>query len=478
METNEVVANNWASLSPKRVPGDQHVLPDSPDYMDKYNTNSDDLRPTSNLNSSTSPTINHILRQQNLVVVGSHEKPITLGRGGSNTIKIGRRNRQISRVHVSIAFNNETEQFELTVLGLNGACVDNISYDQHGVAPLEDNSFIDVVGDQFHFKMPPPPSSTNFAEKIQQQLQQQDANQVVIKKNTDILREMSPEAEQQQEEVVLEEAAAPLPDKEETVDVPPKEQTIEASTVEEKVQEDEAFSSDLVPDEALSPVEKELSPEINIDEEIIEPVKQEVVAPVEEAKPAEKKLSKKEIRRALKREDKKKAMILQEKKKQHLEEDSNDYAEVIIDALVFSRTSSMPISDICSRTLKANPAYAKESREIWIERITSVLKDRPFFGEIQRKGKTADGSPTENLYYYNSELDPVEWRRATYTQVGRSARKCTLKDKQYFWKIPPKLGRHRSSYIPPSASDLKRQRATSDKEQQDENADPKKIRQY
>lgn len=136
----------------------------------------------------------------------------------------------------------------------------------------------------------------------------------------------------------------------------------------------------------------------------------------------------------------------------------------------------MPISDICSRILKANPAYAKESREIWIERITSVLKERPFFGEIQRKGKTADGSPTENLYYYNSELDPVEWRRATYTQVGRSARKCTLKDKQYFWKIPPKLGRHRSSYIPPSASDLKRQRVTSDKEQQDENADPKKIR--
>ncbi|OAC99435.1 hypothetical protein MUCCIDRAFT_157211 [Mucor lusitanicus CBS 277.49] len=169
-------------------------------------------------------------------------------------------------------------------------------------------------------------------------------------------------------------------------------------------------------------------------------------------------------------------MILQEKKKQHLEEDSNDYAEVIIDALVFSRTSSMPISDICSRILKANPAYAKESREVWIERITSVLKDRPFFGEIQRKGKTADGSPTENLYYYNSELDPVEWRRATYTQVGRSARKCTLKDKQYFWKIPPKLGRHRSSYIPPSASDLKRQRVTNDKEQQDENADPKKIK--
>lgn len=333
METNEAVTNNWATLSPKRVPSNQQVLPDSPDYMDKYNTNSDDLRPTSNLNSSTSSAINHILRQQNLVVVGSHEKPITLGRGGSNTIKIGRRNRQISRVHVSIAFSNETEQFELTVLGLNGACVDNVSYEQHGVAPLEDNSFIDVVGDQFHFKMPPPPSSVNFAEKIQQQMQQQEVNEVIIKKNTDILRELSPEAEQQQEELAIEEAAAPLLISEEIVKAPSMVQTTAAITQEEEAQEDEAFPSDFLPDEALSPIEKELSPEINIDEEIVEPVKQEIVAPVEEAKPVEKKLSKKEIRRALKREDKKKAMILQEKKKQHLEEDSNDYAEVIIDAL-------------------------------------------------------------------------------------------------------------------------------------------------
>lgn len=78
-----------------------------------------------------------------------------------------------------------------------------------------------------------------------------------------------------------------------------------------------------------------------------------------------------------------------------------------------------------------------------------MLKEKPFFGEIVRKGKTADGSPKENLYYYNSEADPVEWRRAEYTHVGRSARKCTLQDKQYFWKIPPKLGRNRHSYVPP-----------------------------
>ncbi|KAI8647296.1 hypothetical protein BD408DRAFT_408944 [Parasitella parasitica] len=482
MATNESTTNIWASasvLSPKRAPSSQHVLPDSPDYVEKYSTNSDDLRPTSNLHSSSS--LDQILRQQNLVVVGSHKEPITLGRGGACTIKIGRRNRQISRIHVSIAFNSQKEQFELTVVGLNGAYVDNVLYEQHAVAPLEDDSFVDVIGDQFRFKMPPPVSSIDFTDKLKQQHQQQnEASPVFIRKNIDFFRDMSPEAEQQceeiEEEISIEETAVSAPAKIDAVHISPLDHVEEKVRVAlnepETQKEEEALLSETMPDETLSPVEKELSPEINVEQD----TKEGIIQSSKEEKLAQKKLTKKEIRRALKREEKKKALILQEKKKQHLQEDGNDYAEVIIDALVFSRTSSMPISDICSRILKANPVYAKQPREVWIERISSVLKEKPFFGEIQRKGKTADGSPTENLYYYNSELDPVEWRRATYTQVGRSARKCTLKDKQYFWKIPPKLGRHRSSYIPPSASDLKRQKAAVDNEQQDENTDPKKIK--
>lgn len=105
-----------------------------------------------------------------------------------------------------------------------------------------------------------------------------------------------------------------------------------------------------------------------------------------------------------------------------------------------------------------------------------MLKEKPFFGEIQRKGKTADGSPKENLYYYNSELDPVEWRRSTYTQVGRSARKCTLKDKQYFWKIPPKLGRHRSSYVPPPTNALEIKGKRAQQNDDNESSDSKKIK--
>lgn len=139
----------------------------------------------------------------------------------------------------------------------------------------------------------------------------------------------------------------------------------------------------------------------------------------------------------------------------------------------------MPISDIYTRIMTTNPAYKKQSRKLWLDTITSVLHENDFFGQITRKGKTADGTPKENLYYYRSDKDPVEWRQATYTQVGRSARKCTLQDKQYFWKIPPKLGRNRSSYVPPpagsSATEGKRGRGNK-QEDDEENGGVKRIK--
>lgn len=128
----------------------------------------------------------------------------------------------------------------------------------------------------------------------------------------------------------------------------------------------------------------------------------------------------------------------------------------------------MPVSDICARIMQSHN-NERQTREVWTRRIQRVLKAQPFFGEIVRKGKTADGSPKENLYYYSSESDPVEWRRATYTQVGRSARKCTLQDKQYFFKIPPKLGsRARNTYVPPPARAYEKKRKQSPAEDESE----------
>ncbi|KAG0170463.1 hypothetical protein DFQ28_002086 [Apophysomyces sp. BC1034] len=370
-------------------------LPETPERDGNDEPNSDDLIRTSDV-GYLSPERSSIYTSNPIVIVGSYDKPITLGRGGASTIKIGRRNRQISRTHVSIQYNSEQDRFELIVIGLNGATVDDVPYRQHERALLDDNSFVDVLGDHVIFKQPPPPLrfDKEMAEKM----------------TTNPRNLFDDELEQ-----------------------PPKKR--QYNEIEHKKQDERHERDD---NELLN----DSMPSANEDHECS----------------ARKEVSQTEkIQTCEKQDDQEKDAH----EMQSMEDDEDqtgdsvevdqDYSEIIIDALVFSRKSSMPVSDICSRIMSSNPVYKAQSCEMWIERIQRVLKDKPFFGEIVRKGKTADGSPKENLYYYNGDLDPVEWRRATYTQVGRSARKCTLQDKQYFWKIPPKLGRNRSSYIPPPA---------------------------
>ena len=240
MET--VNETTWFPTSPKQSTHRQ-VLPDSPDYEERYHTNSDDLQPTSELHaSSLSLDRPHKHQhQRSLVVVGSHNTTVTLGRGGSNTLKIGRRNRPISRTHVSIAFNQQTNRFELTVIGLNGACVDHVSYAQHQVAPLDDDSFIDVLGDQFYFKIPPPPLDFSSIKEIEPV--------VVVKKDIDIFRKHLLKSKNP----VIQEPVAVL--EEETVVQEQEQQVIETKEEEEEFPEVFAFG------DALSSQEKESSPE-------------------------------------------------------------------------------------------------------------------------------------------------------------------------------------------------------------------------
>lgn len=297
--TNDVTT--WSPMSPKpsTIRQQQQQMPDSPDYADKYCTNSDDLQPTSDLHAS-SLIVDAALSSNNKnnntnIIVGSHEKTVTLGRGGSNTIKIGRRNRQISRTHVSITFSQQNQQFELTVVGLNGACIDNVTYAQHAIAILQNDSFVDILGEQFYFKIPPPPLNfDNF----------KDEAPVVINKNTDILREMSPQADDEREgdeEVVVEEEEQQQEQHASTTTIIKEEMSsvLETTAVEQvqKVEEEEVYPQELVPDDVLSSEEKELSPE---------PVLTTT---------------------------KKKAEPLQENRQPVVEEDTHDYAEVIIDAL-------------------------------------------------------------------------------------------------------------------------------------------------
>ncbi|KAI8332390.1 hypothetical protein BC941DRAFT_505227 [Chlamydoabsidia padenii] len=389
-------------------------LPASPEpYHDGFN--SDDLIPTSELDADE----HKATATNDLVIVGSYQHRITLGRGGSCTVKIGRRNRQISRTHVAIEYNG---RFELVVLGLNGATVDRILYRQHERAPLDDYSFVDILGDTLIFRTPPP-------------LLQQQEQSATITKDT-----MTESEQQQQEE-------------EDVMNQQQQQQQQQQQDVMEQQQQQEEVVMEQQQEEVVTERQQEVQCVMEQQHTLDESVKQEE--------------SLQQVDDSIHPSSHEPIETPSDDKENQPEEDTTDYAENIIDILVFSRKSSMPISDICSRIIKTNPNYKKQDRAMWTSRIERVLKEKSFFGEIVRKGKTADGSPKENLYYYNSDMDPVEWRRATYTQVGRSARKCTLQDKQYFWRIPPKLGKNRHAYIPPPAAPLQEKRKSDHLDDED-----------
>ncbi|KAL9538025.1 hypothetical protein MBANPS3_011263 [Mucor bainieri] len=106
----------------------------------------------------------------------------------------------------------------------------------------------------------------------------------------------------------------------------------------------------------------------------------------------------------------------------------------IIQVLVHTRKSTMTCADITKR-MQGQTA----------ESVLEALKSSTAVGCVKRLGKTADGSPKEDLYYYKPELDPDQERQNKYSDVGRSARKCTMKDTQYFFRIPPKLPHHKTA---------------------------------
>ncbi|CAO3592906.1 unnamed protein product [Absidia cylindrospora] len=397
--------------------------PASPEpYSSDFGFNSDDIVPTSALDVDEGQQQSRANSSEpsSLAIVGSYQQRITLGRGGSSTVKIGRRNRQISRTHVAIEYANG--RFELVVLGLNGASVDHLPYRQHERAPLDDHSFVDVLGDSLMFRLPagPPPQQQ---QKVTP-LPTMDNKQPTTTNSQLSSTEQPTKSVNHHQLRVLDQNSNDMPASSSSP------QSSQQYMDEIKQEEEKAtlhdHSSRIVKNHASSESTGIKEPEKTpIMDTPIKNEEEEVDGDDDD----------KENNHSSKQDDK----------------DTTDYAENIIDILVFSRKSSMPISDICSRIIKTNPSYKKQDREVWTKRIQRVLKEKAFFGEIVRKGKTADGSPKEHLYYYNSDMDPVEWRRATYTQVGRSARKCTLQDKQYFWRIPPKLGKNRNAYIPPPA---------------------------
>lgn len=158
-------ASPWSS--PTRAPFQQvnqcYMAPDSPVEKQQH-FSSDDLVDTSRLNPNDEENydeeqqrVDVVFQQrptkQPIILLGGTE-PITIGRGSDATIKIGKRNRQISRIHARIEFKSDINRYEFVVVGLNGVMVDNVIYRQHERIELEDGANINILGSKITFMYP------------------------------------------------------------------------------------------------------------------------------------------------------------------------------------------------------------------------------------------------------------------------------------------------------------------------------------
>ncbi|KAJ2733035.1 hypothetical protein IW152_003358 [Coemansia sp. BCRC 34962] len=109
-------------------------------------------------------------------------------------------------------------------------------------------------------------------------------------------------------------------------------------------------------------------------------------------------------------------------------------ADLLVESMVFSARTSHTISD-----LLRDVAPAGADARNWRHHVTWTLFHTRCFGRVERRVKDASDRRAEDRWYYDAAADACPVRRANFGGLARTARRCTLRDTQYFFKQVPKL---------------------------------------
>lgn len=96
-----------------------------------------------------------------MVLNGSYDTPVIVGRGSQATLNLGRVNKQVSRRHAIVQWCAESSAFEITVLGQNGVRINGAGFPSGQQATLRGGDIVDLVGVKMLFRTPtaaPPPA--------------------------------------------------------------------------------------------------------------------------------------------------------------------------------------------------------------------------------------------------------------------------------------------------------------------------------
>ncbi|KAJ2395539.1 hypothetical protein GGI05_001534 [Coemansia sp. RSA 2603] len=115
--------------------------------------------------------------------------------------------------------------------------------------------------------------------------------------------------------------------------------------------------------------------------------------------------------------------------------EGSSLVDLIVQTMVFSARTSHTISDL----LRDMSHVDGPESHAWRHHITWTLFHSKCFGRVERRVKDASDRRAEDKWYYDAARDDCEERRANFGGLVRTARRCTLRDTQYFFKQVPKL---------------------------------------
>ncbi|KAJ2367414.1 hypothetical protein H4S01_002174 [Coemansia sp. RSA 2610] len=111
--------------------------------------------------------------------------------------------------------------------------------------------------------------------------------------------------------------------------------------------------------------------------------------------------------------------------------------DVVVETMVFSARTSHTVSDLLRDIARVDGDDA--AARAWRHHLTWTLFHSPCFGRVERRVKDASDRRAEDRWYYDAAKDDCAERRENFGGLVRTARRCTLRDTQYFFKQVPKL---------------------------------------
>lgn len=118
-----------------------------------------------------------------------------------------------------------------------------------------------------------------------------------------------------------------------------------------------------------------------------------------------------------------------------LPQGANSLADLLVQTMVFSARTSHTVSDL----LRDMAQIGSDNERAWRHHLTWTLFNTPCFGHVERRVKDASDKRAEDKWYYDASRDDCIERRENFGGLVRTARRCTLRDTQYYFKQVPKL---------------------------------------